>query len=320
MTAVLAVDLGKTGCRAALWTEDAQAPILSRAGVGAPGLAAADGVDASCAAVVEVCASLLRDAGGTSVPVVCVGAAGASTARPAARELGERLLGALPIGEVAVCSDSITSHAGALGAGPGVVLAAGTGSVAIGLSRSGQLVRVDGWGPVLGDEGSGSWIGVAGLRAALRSYDGRGPDTGLRQAAVSMFGELDRLPGAMGDNPARVAARFVPEVARLCAAGDAVAFRIMRAAAEALAEAVITAGRRLGEPVIPVAITGGLAEVGPALLDPLSRALAAAGAGLRLQRALGGSLDGARLLASRHDTAHERYLERAGGAGRTAVR
>lgn len=313
MTAVLAVDLGKTGCRAAYWTDDARAPVLTRTGRGAPGLAGAGGLDASYSAVLQVCESLLGEAGSARAPAVCVGAAGASAARPAARELGRRLLAALPVGEVAVCSDSITSHAGALNAGPGVVLAAGTGSVAIGLSSAGELVRVGGWGPVLGDEGSGGWIGVAGLRAALRAFDGRGPDTGLRQAAVKLFGELERLPAAMGDNPARVAGGFAPEVARLCAAGDPVAARIMEEAAEELAEAVITAARRLGEPVIPVAITGGLADVGPALLDPLSRALAAADIGLRLQRALGGPLDGARLLACRRDTAHEPQLERAGG-------
>jgi glucosamine kinase len=311
MTAVLAVDLGKTGCRAVLWPDGAAAPALFREGPGAPGLAARGGVEAACAAVVEVCRALLKPATGTGYSL-CVGAAGALAARSAARELGHQLLAELPVENVAVCSDATACHAGALGGGPGVVLAAGTGSVAVGLSRSGRLVRVDGWGPVLGDAGSGGWIGSAGLRAALRDHDGRGPATGLRSAAVSMFGELEALAAVVSqsNNPARLAGGFVAEVVRLAGEGDPVASRIIADAAEALAETIIAAGRRLDEPLVTVAVAGGLSVIGAVLWSPVRHLLEDCEVALRWQDALGGPLEGARLLASTRGTAHESTIDR----------
>jgi glucosamine kinase len=310
MTAVLAVDLGKTGCRAALWPDGAATPALVREGPGAPGLAARGGAEAARAAVVGVCGSLLGTGTGYSL---CVGAAGALAARSAARELGHRLLAELPVENVAICSDSTTCHAGALGGGPGVVLAAGTGSVAVGLSRSGRLVRVDGWGPVLGDAGSGGWIGAAGLRAALRDHDGRGPATGLRPAAVSMFGELEGLAAVVSqsDNPAQLAGGFVAEVVRLADEGDPVAARIIADAAEALAETIIAAGRRLEEPLLAVAVAGGLSQTGPVLWNPVRQLVESCEVALRWQDALGGPLEGARLLARTRGTAHESTIDRA---------
>ncbi|MFD9006550.1 N-acetylglucosamine kinase [Streptomyces sp. NPDC059582] len=313
MTAVLAVDLGKTGCRATIWTGHADEPRLVREVPGAPGLAVPDGVTSAAVAVVAAAASLLEDAEIGRLDAVCVGAAGAAAAPDAARALADRLLDRLPTDEVAVTSDAITAHAGALGAGTGVVLAAGTGAVAVGVGDGGVLARVDGWGPWLGDEGSGAWIGLAGLRAALRAFDGRGADTALHQAAIDMFGELGRLPLVLTEenNPARTAASFAPVVGRTAAAGDRVAAEIMGAAAAALGEAVIAAARQIGASgPVPVAITGGLAGVGGPLLDPLRAVIAESGLSLTLQAPLGDPLDGARRLALSSDLPHESFITR----------
>jgi N-acetylglucosamine kinase-like BadF-type ATPase len=313
MTAVLAVDLGKTGCRAAVWTDHADEPHPVREVPGAPGLAGPGGVAAAEAAVLAASTSMLDEEKVSRLDTVCVGAAGAAAAPDAARALAERLLDRLPADEVAVTSDAVTAHAGALGAGTGVVLAAGTGAVAVGVGDEGVFTRVDGWGPWLGDEGSGAWIGLAGLRAALRAYDGRGADTALHQAAIDLFGELGRLPVVLseGDNPARVAASFAPVVGRTAAAGDRVASEIMHAAAAALGEAVIAAARPIaGSGPIPVAITGGLAGVGGPLLDPLGAVIAESGLPLRLQPPLGDPLEGARLLALSSGGPHEPFITR----------
>ncbi|MGW1723292.1 N-acetylglucosamine kinase [Streptomyces sp. NPDC002306] len=313
MTAVLAVDLGKTGCRATIWTGHGDEPRLVREAPGAPGLAGPDGVASAEAAILAVGAALLEDSGTGRLDVVCVGAAGAAAAPEAARALADRLLERLPADEVAVTSDAITAHAGALGTGAGVVLAAGTGAVAVGVGDGGVLARVDGWGPWLGDEGSGAWIGLAGLRAALRAFDGRGEGTALRQAAIDMFGELGRLPLVLTEenNPARTAASFAPVVGRTAAAGDRVAAEIMRAAAAALGEAVIAAARQIGASgPVPVAITGGLAGVGGPLLDPLRAVIAESGLSLRLQAPLGDPLDGARRLALGGGFPHEPFVTR----------
>ncbi|MFF0794960.1 N-acetylglucosamine kinase [Streptomyces spiralis] len=312
MTAAVAVDLGKTGCRAVLW-HDGTGPAPDIHDVpGAPGLAADNGVALARDAVRAAVLPLLEGQPQLRLAALCVGAAGAASAPEAARELAGLLLHDLPADEVAVTSDAVTAHAGALGGRTGVVLAIGTGSVAVGIGDHGSYARVDGWGPWLGDEGSGAWIGAAGLRAALRAHDGRGPDTVLLAAAVERFGDPDRLPSAVGreGNPARTAASFAPDVARAAAAGDAAAAAIIRDAATALGEAVVAAARRIGGDELPVTITGGLTGLGEPLLDPLRSALAASSRPLHLRPPLGGPLDGARLLALNTSAPHEPHVVR----------
>lgn len=311
MTAAVAVDLGKTGCRAVLWNDGGPAQDVHKV-AGAPGLAADNGVAAARAAVRAAVLPLLERESSNRLAAVCVGAAGAAAAPEAARALAGLLLEDLPADEIAVTSDAVTAHAGALGGRMGVVLAIGTGSVAIGIGDDGSYARVDGWGPWLGDEGSGAWIGAAGLRAALRAHDGRGPDTALLAAAVERFGDPDRLPSAVGrdGNPARTAASFAPDVARTAAAGDAVASVIVQDAATALGEAVITAARRIGGDALPVTVTGGLTGLGEPLLGPLRSALTGSPRPLHLRPPLGDPLDGARLLALDASTPHEPHVAR----------
>lgn len=313
MAAVLAVDLGKTGCRAGLWTDGEGPPRSVREAPGAPGLAAPGGGAEAEASVLAVAGALLDATGVRRLDAVCVGAAGAVAAPAAARALARALLAGLPTGEAAVTSDAVTAHAGALGIATGVVLAAGTGAVAVGVGPDGAFTIVDGWGPWLGDEGSGAWIGLAGLRCALRAHDGRGRPTALLQAAADRFGELPRLPGVLseGGNPARLAASFAPDVARAAGAGDAAAAEIMRSAAAALGEAVTTAARRTcgGEPA-SVAVTGGLVNLGEPLLGPLRAALADNAPALRLREPLGDPLSGARLLAGHAEGPQEPLVVR----------
>ncbi|MEU9591531.1 BadF/BadG/BcrA/BcrD ATPase family protein [Streptomyces sp. NPDC048193] len=314
MTSAVAVDLGKTGCRAVLW-DDTGSVQETHDVPGAPGLATRDGVAAARAAVCAAVLPLLERRPALRPATLCVGAAGAASAPEASQALAERLLADLPVPRVAVTSDAVTGHAGALDGHPGVVLAIGTGSVAVGIGADGALARVDGWGPWLGDEGSGAWIGTAGLRAALRAHDGRGPATALLDAAVERFGPPDRLPAAVDRDgtPARTAASFAPEVARAAAAGDGAAAGIVRRAAAALGETVHTAARRTGgADALPVTLTGGLTGLGEVLLGPLRAYLADAPEPLRLQAPLGEPLDGARLLAVNSGLPHEPHVVRAG--------
>ncbi|MGW4548683.1 N-acetylglucosamine kinase [Streptomyces violaceorubidus] len=313
MTSVVAVDLGKTGCRAMLWNSaDSSRAVSSVAG--APGLAAPDGVAAARAAVRAAVEPLLREPGGARPQSVLVGAAGAASAPAAARSLADALLADLSVREAAVTSDAVTAHAGALGGRAGVVLAIGTGAVAVGIGADGTYARVDGWGPLLGDDGSGARIGTAGLRAALRAHDGRGPDTALLAAAVGLFGDLERLPASVGrdGNPARTAASFAPEVARAADAGDAVAAAIVRDAAADLAETALAAAGRItvaGDP-LPMAVTGGLTGLGPVLLAPLTARITGSDLPVRLLSPLGAPLDGARLLALEPATPHASLVVR----------
>ena len=216
-------------------------------GAGAPGLAAPGGVRAAEAAILALASQLTSQFG--SAKELIVGAAGALTAPEAARALAEALLTALRAERVAVTSDAVTAHAGALDGKPGVVLIAGTGVVALAISADGVLRTADGWGPWLGDEGGGAWIGTAGLRAALRALDGRGPSTALIDAAGARFGPPKTWPPQLTD--AAAFASFAPDV--LAAEDDAVALAIVSAAAESLAATARAAGDG------PVALVGGLA-------------------------------------------------------------
>lgn len=277
---ILAVDLGKTSCRAAAGGRRAE-------GAGAPGLAAPGGVRAAEAAILAVA----RELG--PVDEVIVGAAGALAAPDAARALGDALLASLRVERVAVTSDAVIAHAGALDGKPGVVLIAGTGVVALAIGADGALRTADGWGPWLGDEGGGAWIGAAGLHAALRAHDGRGPSTTLLDAARARFGAPETWPAQL--TGAAVLASFAPDV--LAAEGDAAALAIVSDAADALAATARAAGEG------PVAMVGGLAGV-EALCEQLD-----------LVPAAGDALDGALRLGA----IHEPHVVRVQAAPKTLV-
>nr|WP_245849979.1 N-acetylmuramic acid 6-phosphate etherase [Mycobacterium angelicum] len=235
---ILSVDLGKTSCRAALGGRRV-------VGAGAPGLAAPGGVRAAQTAILFVAKQF------GPVEEVIVGAAGALNAPEAARALGEALLASLRLQRVTVTSDAVIAHAGALDGKPGVALIVGTGVIALAIDADGALRTADGWGPSLGDEGGGSWIGAAGLRAALRAVDGRGAPTALLDAARTRFGPPQTWPAQLTD-PAALAS-FAPDV--LAASDDPVAMGIVNSAADSLAATARAVGNG------PVAMVGGLAGV-----------------------------------------------------------
>lgn len=314
MDSVLAVDLGKTGCRAARFDGTSATATVTGSSPGAPGLATRGGVDTAMETIHAALAQIGR-AGSWAPRSACIGAAGAAAAPQAARDLAGRLFDVLDVEEVSVTSDAITAHAGALLGTAGVVLAIGTGAVAVGLDAAGGLTRVDGWGPSLGDEGSGAWIGLAGIRAALRAHDGRGPLTDLVAAAEHAFAvELKQLPAVLGssENPARSAASFAPDVARL-AAHDPVAAGILDEAAQALAATAAVALRSVadaGSAPVRLVLTGGLTNLGAVLERPLVDALHATGIPFERAPSSGDSVQGARLLALRRDLVHEHHVIR----------
>ena len=297
---LLAVDIGKTTCRVRVDGADLTGP-------GSVGLAEPDGAEA----VLRAVADLLGDVRSHQVAhaQACVATAGhvqGSPAASAARLFVERF----DLASCAVTSDAIASHVGALGGAPGVVLAAGTGSIAVGVSAAGEIHVVDGVGQWLGDEGSGAWIGLEGLRAAVRAHDGRGPHSLLRAAAQESYGDLDEIAVTLqaSGNVPQAAARFASTVCRL-AGDDALAASIIERAAQALASTAVTAARRSGHR--EVSLVGGLQELGPALLDPWRRHLA--DAGLLVVAARGSALDGAATLAVRRDLPHEPAVIRVDG-------
>jgi glucosamine kinase len=101
-----------------------------------------------------------------------VGGGFAGAGRPEGlRFYRECLTGLLPNAQIFVETDAFISYIGAIGLEPGVLLIAGTGSIAIGRRNDGSMVRVGGWGSIFSDEGSGFWIGREAIQAALRAND-----------------------------------------------------------------------------------------------------------------------------------------------------
>jgi N-acetylglucosamine kinase-like BadF-type ATPase len=297
---VLGVDSGGSGLRVALARPDGSAstgPALSDQ----PAVVGERGIDAASllGLVLPLAEQLMRAAGARRIAAACVGAAGmASLGADLRARLPQALFDALGVDRLSLAADAVTAYAGALGMRPGVVVAAGTGMIALGTAADGEgWRRADGWGHLLGDIGGGAWIGRAGLEAALRAHDGRARGSApLLARARAMFGPAETLPGQLYPRPDRpaVLASFAPQVAA-CAHEDPVASEILRRAAAHILETAAAA--RSGPGPVDVALTGGLFALGEPLLGPLRDQWEWLLPEATLVPAAGDPLDGAVLIA-----------------------
>ncbi|MFQ5630589.1 MAG: N-acetylglucosamine kinase [bacterium] len=146
-------------------------------------------------------------------------------------------------------SDAMAALYGAFAGRAGIMVIAGTGSVAFGKSQAGEIFRCGGWGYLLGDEGSGFDIGRNGINAALKDCDARGPSTSLRKRFEQHF-QVQAIDQAVttiyANNATRGAlAQFAPVVFEEAAKGDIVAQEILNSAAGELAQLVLTIARKM---------------------------------------------------------------------------
>ncbi len=186
---------------------------------------------------------------------------------------------------VLVVNDALVAlEAGAPGK-PGVVVISGTGSICYGRNTAGVAARSGGWGYVLGDEGSGYWIGRAALRAVLREADHRGRATALTPLLLEHFG-VTRAQGLIHEvyhsslKPSAIGA-LAKSVQAAFSKGDAVAIGILRGAADELEASAISVARRLdltGSP-FPFVLSGGIFRAVPWLEGELGRRLPVASPG-----------------------------------------
>src|SRR4051812_30468355 len=177
-----------------------------------------------------------------------------------------------PRGNFTVDNDARIALTGAIGFGPGVVVIAGTGSVAVGRNAAGEEARAGGWGPIIGDEGSGYGIARAGLAAILRAHDGRGPATKMTQILKERYDmKPEDLPPFVYATTTQTddIARFGKLVMEAAQEGDATAADILQRSGGELADAVLAVARRLQllAGAFPVAYVGGAFHAGDALLD-----------------------------------------------------
>lgn len=206
----------------------------------------------------QICAELPA---GSVVYGAGIGVAGAaaSHSRP---WLAEVVGGVLPGTHVFPSSDFEIALVGAHGRREGVLILAGTGSVAFGVNAAGQTAQAGGWGYLIGDEGSGYWIGARALAAVTQAADGQGRATQLSELvlnSLNLQSALEIIPWLYRDTPA-----VVPAVAALArhvlalAESDAVAAGILDSAAAALSHLSTTVRGRLGDMGLSVAFAGGL--------------------------------------------------------------
>jgi glucosamine kinase len=202
---------------------------------------------------------------------LCLGIAGVDRASDEALVHG--ILKRLGRGGAArVVNDAVIALAAGAPERFGIVILAGTGSIAYGLDRRGGVARAGGYGHLLADEGSGFWLGRQALRAAVRSEDGRGPRTRLGELVFHELGvvsvaELVPLAYERGLPPPRLAslALLVRDAAE---AGDVAARALVERAAHELALAARSVAARLRfDGPYPVVLAGGLFQAWPGLCD-----------------------------------------------------
>jgi glucosamine kinase len=198
--------------------------------------------------------------------------------------------------EVVVETDASIALADAFGERSGVLLIAGTGSIAFGRSPSGLLARCGGWGVTFGDEGSGAWIGRRALSVVAAAYDGREPDTALTGAILTaaQVNEVEQLiPWAIAADRETLAA-LAPSVLAMAMQDDVRANSVVDMAVEELVLHVRALAKKLfvdDRAAFDLALSGGLLHKGSLLRKRLERRLRAAVPGVSIHAE---DVDGAR--------------------------
>lgn len=305
----LAADGGQSGLRMAVATSTDAGPVLGEP-VTVPGFAWAAGADLASLqydAIVRAWRAL-----GSPGPVgtLACGLSGLDVEGPYVAQLLGELATTTAASRVVIAGDDVSTHAGALGGRPGVVLNAGTGVICTSVDTDRGLLRVDGWGYLLGDAGGGSWLGRQGLRAAIAGFEGRHRPTELTERALASYGELRAFVHRVLASATMVAeiAAFARQVIEAADGGDEVARSICETAVHELADTV-TATVRGGYPEpaaesVPFTWTGSVLTATATIREPLLARLASDCPALAVREPVGGGLAGAAFLASTEGTAH----------------
>jgi glucosamine kinase len=189
----------------------------------------------------------------------CIGVAGAGL--PEVVEWTTSNMRELVPGALKVVGDSDIAHESAFHGGPGVLVIAGTGSIAIGKNARGITARAGGWGPMISDEGSGFWIGRRAVAAAMRAHDSG--------HATSLIGKImegwkiatrDAVVSIANSSPPPDFSALVPQVLECADNGDALAEEILSIAGAELAQLAKIVIRKLslGGTLLKAAICGGV--------------------------------------------------------------
>ncbi len=216
------------------------------------------------AAIQQACAA--ADISPSRIEKTCVGIAGG--ALPEIAGVVRRLVSEFVSGEVAVVGDMVIAMEAAFGRGAGVIVIAGTGSIAYGRNSARRTARAGGWGFAISDEGSGHWIGRSAVAATMRAFDEAGAESAgpLLEGIMKSWGVTTRDQMVVAANAAlKIAsthnfAALLPAVVSAAEAGDAGARVVLTQAGVELATlAKIVIGRLFAiAETLPVAVSGGV--------------------------------------------------------------
>jgi N-acetylglucosamine kinase-like BadF-type ATPase len=204
---------------------------------------------------------------------VCIGISGASN-----KEIAERVrqfISEVTPAEVQVAGDNVIALEAAVGSGPGVVVIAGTGSIAYGRNEHGEEARAGGFGPVISDEGSGTWIGKRAIRVVAQSGETESP---LARAVMSAWNSHTTadLVSRANSFPSPDFAALFPLVVAACEQRDPLACEILEDAGRELASLADKVMRKLWRrdtQIVPVGVAGGVLQNSPQLRRSFTNAL-----------------------------------------------
>ncbi len=192
---------------------------------------------------------------------ICIGMAG--VVRPVIGSTVKDIVAEVFKGDVEIVGDMVIAMEAAFGSKPGVVVIAGTGSIAYGRDKDGHTARAGGWGFAVSDEGSGYWIGRAAVSGVMRAQDeDEASPTGLALSILRAWNlhTIDELVRAANASPSADFANLFPHVLAAADGGDPIARSVLtQAGAELAGLAKIVIGRIFEEAAsIPVAMSGGV--------------------------------------------------------------
>jgi N-acetylglucosamine kinase-like BadF-type ATPase len=208
-------------------------------------------------AVVQAC----NEAGIDFIDIMGIGMAGAGRETDI-RKIKEKLLPLEKVKQAYITDDARIALMGAHGGRPGMVVIAGTGSIVYALTTEGKIIRAGGWGPLLGDEGSGFWLGLKGIKAIIMAREGRGMNTSLEKPLLNKLdiNQVEELVGFIHHSPLprKEVATLAPLIVEEMLKGDRVAKELINEGLRELALTIRAVARKLKEENNRVAATGGL--------------------------------------------------------------
>ena len=274
---VLGVDGGGTKTRAVV--ADGSGRVLGEGNAG-PSNPLRVGVREAAGAVREAAERACAAAGVRRLDIDAAEVGLAGVRREDIRERMRDALSVLGAKAVEVVTDADIALYGATEGRPGLVIIAGTGSICCGVNARGRHACAGGWGPVAGDEGSGSWIARRALQSVARASDGRGRRTSLVESACEYFHvtkaeDLSTAVYAPTVTHDHIAG-FARRVAECAKKRDPVSRAILAEAGRELGEAAVAVIRRLRmeREAFPVGYVGGVFQSGPLLLAALRKEVA----------------------------------------------